>query len=649
MSIKKRVHTGVGVLGLGLCLAMVSTTIGLTPVSASAAETQLDRLVSANPENWTPNVNDGRVNAVVQIGNKIIAVGKFTNVTKSGVTYTRNNIFAFDATNGAVDQSFVPDVGTKEVFDVADAGNGNVYIGGAFASVNGVSKTRRVAMIDTTTGAPVTSFKAALPNKAVFDIQLQAGRLYIGGAFTAVNSVPRTLLAALNPSTGADTGSVNVTFANTWNGGALGVKHFDVSDDASTLVAVGNFRNVNGLSRPQIVRLDLGAGAATVSPWSTQRFNFNCAAVFDTYLRDVDISPAGDYFVTASTGSYFGGATSGTLCDTVSRFEVNEQANAHPTWVDYTGGDTLTQVKVVGNIIYVGGHQRWLNNPYAGDRVGQGAVPRPGIAAVDERNGLPFSWNPTRARGVGLWDFMTTDAGLWVAHDTNITGGEQRKRIALFPTGVTALPPENTGSLPGDVVLLGAGVGVSDTVLSRSFDGNTVSGQSTLNGGGQDWSSSRGGFMVDGVLYSGWSNGTLQARTFDGTTFGPAETVNLYGLTNFAGELPWVTGMFYDRSTARLYYSMAGSSTLFYRYFLPESRIVGAVRFTGPAGAGGLNFAATSAMFLADSTLYVGDVNSGELRAVLWSGGGFGGSPQVVSGPAEGYDWRARGAVIVAP
>ena len=75
MSIKKRVHTGVGVLGLGLCLAMVSTTIGLTPVSASAAETQLDRLVSANPENWTPNVNDGRVNAVVQIGNKIIAVG----------------------------------------------------------------------------------------------------------------------------------------------------------------------------------------------------------------------------------------------------------------------------------------------------------------------------------------------------------------------------------------------------------------------------------------------------------------------------------------------------------------------------------------------------------------------------------------------
>ncbi len=50
--------------------------------------------------------------------------------------------------------------------------------------------------------------------------------------------------------------------------------------------------------RPQIVRVNLGGGAATVSNWSTQRFTYNCASVFDTYLRDVDISPDGSYFVT---------------------------------------------------------------------------------------------------------------------------------------------------------------------------------------------------------------------------------------------------------------------------------------------------------------------------------------------------------------
>ena len=231
MSFKSRALTGWGVT-----LALVHATFGLGSGStANGAEAQLDELVSANPENWTPNVNDGRVNALVQVGNKIIAVGKFTNVTKSGVTYPRNNIFAFDATTGAVDSDFVPNVGTKEVFDVADAGNGNVYIGGAFASVNGVGKTRRVALIDTATGAPVSGFRSPVPNKAVYDLQLQGGRLYIGGPFTAVNGVPRTLLAALNPTTGADTGTVNLAFSGTWNGGTIGVKHFDVSDDGSTL------------------------------------------------------------------------------------------------------------------------------------------------------------------------------------------------------------------------------------------------------------------------------------------------------------------------------------------------------------------------------------------------------------------------------
>ena len=632
---------------LGLSLAAACATLGLAAVpTANAGEAQLDRIVSANPENWTPNVESGRVNALLQVGNKIIAVGKFTTVSHGGVSYTRNNIFAYDATSGAVDTAFVPNVGTSEVFDVADAGDGNIFIGGAFSSVNGVSKTKRIAKINTTTGAPVTTFKSPSPNIAISDIQVSNGRLVIAGGFTTIAAQPRSLMAALNPTTGADTGFINFTFSDTWNGDALGIKHFDISDDGSRLVAVGNWRNVDGQSRPQIMMADLSGATATLSAWSTQRFTTQCAGVFGTYLRDVDIAPNGQYFVTAATGAWAGGVYSGTLCDSVARFEINTAQNADPSWIDYTGGDTLTQVKVVDKVIYVGGHQRWLNNPFAGDAAGQGAVSRAGLAAVDPRNGLPFSWDPTRARGVGVWEFMTTSAGLWVGHDTNQTGKETRKRIALFPVaGGKMLPPENVGSLPGDVFLLGPG----DQVVKRAFDGQTVASSAEVPNGGQTWSWARGAFMVDGVLYSGWADGTFQARTFDGTTFGAAQTVNLNNLWDFAGELPSVTGMFYDKSTARLYYTKAGSPQLHYRYFLPESRIVGAVRFDGPANSGGIDFSNVSSLFLDGSTLYVGAGATGDLKSIGWVNSALSGTAQVVSGPGvDGYDWRANGSVILA-
>ena len=198
----------------------------------------------------------------------------------------------------------MPDVGTKEVSDIADAGDGTVYIGGLITKVNGTTRSK-VARIDATTGALVTAFKPPSVNGAVSDLQLANGRLYIGGAFTTVGGVPRTLLAALDPTTGADTGTVGFTFSGTWNGGKLGVKHFDISDDGSTLVAVGNWRTVDGQTRAQIMRASLSGPTATLSGWATTRFATNCASVFDTYMRDVDIDPTGTYFVGRDHGGLF--------------------------------------------------------------------------------------------------------------------------------------------------------------------------------------------------------------------------------------------------------------------------------------------------------------------------------------------------------
>src|SRR5690606_11435750 len=121
-------------------------------------------------------------------------------------------------------------------------------------------------------------------------------------------------------------------------------------------------------------------------------------------------------------------------CDTNARFEIApETGNLQPTWVNYTGGDTSYAVEIANGVAFVGGHMRWANNPFAADSAGPGAIPRQGIQALDVTNGLPYSWNPGRARGVGVFDFHVTPQGLWAGSDTNTWAGEQRRRLAFFP------------------------------------------------------------------------------------------------------------------------------------------------------------------------------------------------------------------------
>jgi hypothetical protein len=181
--------------------------------------------------------------------------------------------------------------------------------------------------------------------------------------------------------------------------------------------------------------LDLGATAATVSAWRYGPSGQMCAASsLPDYMRDVDFSPDGSYFVTVSTGFVpLSGQIGTALCDATARFETANLAPTRPTWINYTGGDTLHSVAVTDLAVYVQGHQRWLNNPLGRDSAGPGAVSRPGIGAIDPTTGLALSWNPTKDRGVGGKDLLVTARGLWVASDTAHIGHETRMRIALLP------------------------------------------------------------------------------------------------------------------------------------------------------------------------------------------------------------------------
>src|SRR5690242_3305460 len=96
------------VAAAALPAVLAGTVLAAAP--ASAVNTAQNSIVSATPATWTPQVQNGAVIAITQVGNKIIAAGTFTTVrqTATSANITRNRMFAFDATTGAIDPSFNP-------------------------------------------------------------------------------------------------------------------------------------------------------------------------------------------------------------------------------------------------------------------------------------------------------------------------------------------------------------------------------------------------------------------------------------------------------------------------------------------------------------------------------------------------------------
>ena len=276
-------------------------------------------------------------------------------------------------------------------------------------------------------------------NGQVRDISVTGNRLWIAGKFTHVHGhvaagardpqrdhrSPRPLLQRRRRLERTGTGTVTNVLQITTN------------PANNRLIAIGNFTTVNGLFREQIFMLDIGGAVVLARELVHHALRVGLLG----QLRDLHdrrrVLARRQLLRGLTTGAYGGatGSIAGTSgCDVVARFESNGTGtNVRPTWTNYTGGDTTWSVEVTNNVVYVGGHQRWQNNPTRGDAAGQGAVSRPGIAALNTLNGMPYSWNPTRTRGVGVKDMIATPEGLFVGSDTDTIGGETHRKVAFLP------------------------------------------------------------------------------------------------------------------------------------------------------------------------------------------------------------------------
>lgn len=468
----------------------VAALIGLAGQPAAAYQPGHDRIVSTVPSPATPNIPDGYPNAIVKIGDRVLVGGTFDgDVTDrpTGTAHSRPYLFAFDARTGLVDPDFAPSISAEVRALIPGPIPGTVYVGGRMNSVNGVPGYHKLVLLNVADGSLVTGFRAPSMNGVVNTVQLAGDRLLVGGAFTRVGGVEHGGLVALDPLTGdrLDYLDIQLTEHHNYDGvsGArapVGATTIKVAPDGETAVVIGNFKRADGLDRDQILMLDLVEPQATIRDWHTNHYQPACLRnAYDRWIRDVSYSPDGSFFVVATTG----GPIRNTLCDTAARWETAATgSNLNPTWVTWTGGDTLLSVAVTETAVYVGGHQRWLNNHWGRDSADTGAVGRPGIAALDPTSGVPLSWNPGRhPRGYGATVIYPTPEGIYVGSDTSYIGNREhrRERLAFFPlAGGTAPPTGAAATLPADLhftdVPVDVGTGLPDILYRVNAGGEEL-------------------------------------------------------------------------------------------------------------------------------------------------------------------------------
>src|SRR4051812_19200133 len=482
-------------------IASIALGVALPLLGLSALQGQADAhqpsvpapsagaLPSAVPSAVTPQVDNGAVWTTAQVGNTMVIGGTFTSI--GGVSHP--NIAAFNATTGAMSTTFLPSI-NGQVYSVLPGPNDHtVYVGGSFTQGNGQA-AQFPTMLGTAPGPIVSTFRPpAFDFGMTRDMTKVGNRLFLGGFFSRAGGIPHGGLATLNATTGALDPYLNVQLAGRHNDSGSGAQGWigpwalDASPDGTRLIVTGNFKTADGLLRDQLVMIDLNQASAVVDPnWSTNRYSpycFNWA--FDGYTRGISFSPDSSYFVVNATG----GGVPGTLCDATSRFETaSTGTNIQPTWVDETGGDTVWGVTVTDDAVYIGGHNRWNNNPLGVDQAKPGAVPRPGLAALDPTSGRPYTWNPGHnPLGKAVYALLATPTGLWMGYDNNYIGNfkYKRQKIVFFPyQGGYQLANTSVGQLPGTAYLGRLASNGPTNVLYRVDAGGP---QIAASDGGPNW------------------------------------------------------------------------------------------------------------------------------------------------------------------
>jgi N-acetylneuraminic acid mutarotase len=312
---------------------------------------------------------------------------------------------------------------------VAADGQGNVYVGGSFIVVGGISTpVNNIARFNTQTNT-WSSLGTGSSNgvsggivSAVYALAVVGNEVFVGGDFTSAGGVSANGVARFNTQT------------NTWSSLGTGSSN-GVNSNVTALAVVGNevvvggfFTSAGGVSANRVARFNTQTNTwSTLGTGSSNGVSGSVAA----------LAVVGNEVV---VGGYFTSA-GGVSANRVARF--NTLTN---TWSSLGTGSSngvnndVTALAVVGNEVFVGG-----------GFTSAGGVSANGVARFNTQTNTWSSLGTGSSNGVNgiVYELAVVGNEVFVGGGFTSAGGVSANRVARFNTQTNTWSSLGTGSSNG--------------------------------------------------------------------------------------------------------------------------------------------------------------------------------------------------------
>ena len=270
-----------------------------------------------------------------------------------------------------------------------DSDGTNIYIGGQFTNIGGVSR-RYLAKVNAS-GVVDPTWNPD-PSARIWRVTVDGSYVYAGGDFRTIDGISQGFLARIN----AD-GSLDQTWTPKPNYTVVSI----VVEGTDVYVG-GNFRTISGVTRNRIARISTsGVIDPTFNP------NANGVTLWSIAIDGNDIYVAGDF-------TTIGGATRNSAA------KLNKANGAlDPTW-NPNANQRITSLVSLDSYIYVAG--RFTSIRGASQKY---------LAKLNKTNGEAIpTWGPNPAAAV--WSLSTDNKNLYSGGYFGQFGGKPRSNLAKF-------------------------------------------------------------------------------------------------------------------------------------------------------------------------------------------------------------------------